>query len=104
MKKVDVKEVKRLLEEVIIDSIKSLSKKRLNPFNKEDYCRRLKVNSLAIAFNRFVDKTAKKVSVYVELNYDTKKKDWFSYINVYSDNRSELYIPITFINEIINSI
>ena len=105
MKKVNVKEVKRLIEEVISNAIKILASGDDAPFvSKEDLVRKLSSEPLAITYKRFVAPTSKKVKVIVEREYSRKYRDDCNTILVLVDDKPELFVPSTFVFRVIDAI
>ena len=103
-KKINAKDVKSLIYEVIHNTVKSIASEEFTAFEKLDTTRRREVESLSTTFRRFVAKTAKNVRVYVERTYDRSKRDYFTTILVLVDEKPELLLPSMFVNRIINAI
>lgn len=102
--RINVKDVKSLLYEVINKGIKSLAAEEEIPFTKKEGLKRLNSEPLAITYKRFVAPKAKKVTVYIEREYNRSKREYVNTVYVDVDNKPELFLPSIFIDTVCSNI
>ena len=104
MKKANSKQVRLLMYEVINNAIQAFIAQEKIPFLKIEDVKRIKSEPLAVAYKKFVVPSAKTVKVYIEREYNRKKREYVNTIYVLVDNIPELFTPSIFVDCVVGSI